>query len=66
MRKTVNTRVAHNTASDRVKCPRIVPTQITMRSVNDVWPVSCSMSDCVIRDFDGCAVEQNGNVASRN
>jgi hypothetical protein len=49
-----------------VKCPRIVPTQIMMRSVKDVWPVSCSMSDCVVRDFDGCAVEQYGNVTSRN
>ena len=57
MRNKVKTRVAHNTAFDRVKCPRIVPAQITMRSVKDVWPVSCSMSDCVVRDFDGCAVE---------
>lgn len=66
MRKTVNTRVAHNTASDRVKCPRIVPTQIMMRSVKEELLVSCSMSDCVVRDFDCRAVEQYGNVTSRN
>jgi len=47
----VKKRVAHNTAFDRVKCPRIVPTQIMMRSVKDALLVSCSMSDCVIRDF---------------
>ena len=39
----VKKRVAHSTASDRVKCPRIVPTQITMRSVKDALCVSCSM-----------------------
>jgi len=62
----VKKRVAHSTASDRVKCPRIVPTQITMRSVKEVLCVSCSMSDCVIRDFDCRAVEQDGNVTSRH
>ena len=66
MRNKVKIRVAHNTAFDRVKCPRIVPTQIMMRSVKDALLVSCSMSDCVIRDFDSCAVEQYGNVTSRN
>jgi len=62
----VKKRVAHNTASDRVKCPRIVPTQIMMRSVKDALLVSCSISDCVIRYLDCRAVEQDGNVTSRN
>jgi hypothetical protein len=34
-----------------VKCPRIVPTQIMMRSVKEVLLVFCSMSDCVVRNF---------------
>ena len=39
----VKKRVAHSTAFDRVKCPRMVPTQTMMRSVKDVLCVSCSM-----------------------
>jgi hypothetical protein len=49
-----------------VKCPRIVPTQIMMRSVKEELLVSCSMSDCVVRNFDCRAVEQDGNVTSRH